>query len=77
MAHARLFSTSALQELFNGIKNTSKQGVLTLAIELRAFRSPEGLPSPHFGSVSVILTFLQCGVATNKNSKFKTTMFHE
>jgi hypothetical protein len=34
MAHARPFWTSTLQELFNGIKNTSRQGVLTFAIEL-------------------------------------------
>jgi hypothetical protein len=33
MAHARPFSTSKLQDLSNGIKNTSKKGVLTLAIE--------------------------------------------
>jgi hypothetical protein len=33
MAFARLFSTSALQDLFNGIKNTSRRGVLTLVIE--------------------------------------------
>jgi hypothetical protein len=34
MAHARSFSTSALQELSNDINNTSRQGVLTPAIEL-------------------------------------------
>jgi hypothetical protein len=34
MAHARPFSTSKLQDLFKGIKNTSRQSVLALAIEL-------------------------------------------
>jgi hypothetical protein len=34
MAHARPFSTSTLQDLFNGLKNTSRKGVLTPAIEL-------------------------------------------
>jgi hypothetical protein len=34
MAHTRPFSTFTLQELFNGIKNTSKKGVLTPVIEL-------------------------------------------
>jgi hypothetical protein len=36
MAHARPFSTSMLQELSNGIKNTSRRGVLTPAIELKS-----------------------------------------
>jgi len=40
------------------------QGVLTFAIELWNFRSPRGLPSPHFGSVSFILTLSQSRVAT-------------
>jgi hypothetical protein len=34
MAHAKPFSTSALQDLSNGIKNTSRQGLLTPVIEL-------------------------------------------
>jgi hypothetical protein len=34
MAHARPFWTSTLQELSNGIKNTSMQGVLTPIIML-------------------------------------------
>jgi hypothetical protein len=34
MTLARPFSTPILQELSNDIKNTSRQGVLTLAIEL-------------------------------------------
>jgi len=34
MAHARPFWTSALQDLSNGIKNASMQGVLTPAIAL-------------------------------------------
>jgi hypothetical protein len=62
--HARPFSTSTFWDLSNGIKNTSRQGVLTPTIELWKFKSPGGLPSLHFGSVSVILTFLQNEVAT-------------
>jgi len=38
------------------------QGVLTPEIELWSFKSPEGLPSPHFGSVSLILTLSQVGL---------------
>jgi len=34
MAHTRPFSTSTLQDLSENIKNTSRQGVLTLEIEL-------------------------------------------
>jgi hypothetical protein len=34
MALARPFSTPTLEDLFNVIKNTSRQGVLTPAIEL-------------------------------------------
>jgi hypothetical protein len=34
MAHARPFSTSTLQGLSNGVKNTSRKGVLTSEIEL-------------------------------------------
>jgi hypothetical protein len=41
------------------MKNASRRGVLTPAIELWNFESLEGLPSPHFGSVSVILTLFQ------------------
>jgi len=48
--------TSTLQELSNGIKNTVMWGVLTPAIELWVFRSPRGLSSPIFGSVSGDLT---------------------
>jgi hypothetical protein len=65
MAHVRPSSTSPLQDLFNGIKNTSRRGVLTPGIEFWIFESPGGLPNPHFGNVSVILTLLQSGVATN------------
>jgi hypothetical protein len=53
-----------LQDLSNSIKNTSRQSVLTPAIELRVFGNPKGLPSPHFGSVSVILSLFLSGVAT-------------
>jgi len=34
MAHARPFPTFKLQDLSNGMNNTSRQGVLTPAIEL-------------------------------------------
>jgi hypothetical protein len=64
MAHVMPFSTSTHWNLFNGIENTSRRGVLTPAIELWIFGSPRGFPSPHFGSVIVILTLLQSGVAT-------------
>jgi hypothetical protein len=56
MAHARPSSTSKLQGISNGIKNTSKQGVLTSAIKLWSCRSPGGLQIPTFGNVSLILT---------------------
>jgi hypothetical protein len=56
MVHARSFSTSTIQGLSNGIKNTSRQGVLTSAIELWSCKSPGGLQVPTFGSVSPILT---------------------
>jgi hypothetical protein len=49
---------------FQRYKNISKRGVLTPIIELWIFRSPRGLPSPHFGNVNVILTLFQNGVAT-------------
>jgi len=56
MAHARPFLTSTLQGLSNGIKNTSRWGVLTSTIELWNCKSPEGLQVPTFGSLSLILT---------------------
>jgi hypothetical protein len=56
MAHARPFSTSTFQDLFDDIQNTSRWGVLTPAIELWSFGSLGGLLSPHFGSVNFILT---------------------
>ncbi len=56
MAHARPFWTSTLQDLSNGIKNTSRRGVLPSAVELWSCRSPRRLPTPTFGSVSLILT---------------------
>jgi hypothetical protein len=64
------FSTFTLRDLSNDIKNTLRQCVLTLAIKLWVFGSLGELPSPHFGSVigsvSVILTLLQSGVATQR-----------
>jgi hypothetical protein len=45
-----------LQDLSNGTKNASMQGVLTPAIAFWIFRSPGGLLSPIFGSVSGDLT---------------------
>jgi hypothetical protein len=56
MAHAKPFSTSTLQDLFNGIKNTSRRGVLPSVVELGSSGSPGGLQVPTFGSVSLILT---------------------
>jgi hypothetical protein len=56
MAHVRSFSTSTLQTLSNGMKSTSRPGVLTSAIELWSCGSPKGLRIPTFGSVSLILT---------------------
>jgi len=41
------------------MNNTSRQGVLTFAIELWSFGSLEGVLNPHFGSVNVILTLFQ------------------
>jgi hypothetical protein len=43
-------------------------GVLTPAIELWTFESLGGLPSPHFGSVSLIFTLFQSRVATIGNT---------
>jgi hypothetical protein len=61
MAHASPFSTSTLWSLSNDINNASMRGVLTPTIELWSFESP---PSPHFGSVSLVLTLSQSRVAT-------------
>jgi hypothetical protein len=41
---------------FQQYKEHLRRGVLTPAIELKSFRSPGGLPSPHFMSVNFILT---------------------
>jgi hypothetical protein len=57
MAHTRSFWTSTLQDLFNGIKNTPMQDVLTPAIALWVLGSPGGLASPIFESVSGDFTF--------------------
>jgi hypothetical protein len=62
MGHASPFWTSTLQYLSNDINNASMRGVLTLAIKLWTFGSLEGLPSPHFGGVSLILTLSQSKV---------------
>jgi hypothetical protein len=73
MTNARPFWTSTLQKLSNDTKNTSRRGVLPLAIELSKFESPGGLQIPNFGSVSFILTLGQSGVATGRakrSSKF-------
>jgi hypothetical protein len=53
---------------FQYIKNVSMQSVLTPEIELWSFRSPGGLPSPHFGSERVILSLFQSRVVTFQNS---------
>jgi hypothetical protein len=42
MANARPFSISTLQEISNDLKNTSMQGVLDLAVELKTFGREEG-----------------------------------
>jgi hypothetical protein len=48
MAHARPFWTFALQDLSNGMKNTSRQGVLTPTIELWVFRESRRTLKSHF-----------------------------
>jgi len=73
MAHARPFWTSTLQELSNGIKNTSMQGVLALAVTF--FGSLGRLPSPIFESVSGDLTLPQSGVATERDKELCFTFF--
>jgi hypothetical protein len=45
-----------IEDLSNGIKNTSMRVILTSAIELWSCGSPGGLQVPTFGSVSLILT---------------------
>jgi len=67
MAHVRPLSTSTLWWLSNDIKNASRKGVLTPTIELWSFGNPRGLPSSHFGSVSVILTLFQKWGCNNLN----------
>ncbi len=52
----KAISTSRLQNLSNGIKNTSRWGVLTFSIELWSCGSPKGLQVSTFGSASLILT---------------------
>jgi hypothetical protein len=47
-----------LWDLSNGIKNTSRRGVLAYTIEFWSFGSPGGLWVPTFGSVSFILTLV-------------------
>jgi hypothetical protein len=44
------------EAIFNSIKNTSRQVVLTSTIEFWSCKSPEGLQVPTFGSVSLIFT---------------------
>jgi hypothetical protein len=56
MAHARPFWTSTLQDLSNGIKNTSGQGVLPSVVELSSCGSRGGLQVPTFRNVSLIFT---------------------
>jgi len=47
------------------------QGVLAPAIELWSFKSPGGLSSPHFESVSFILTLSQVGLRQHLTSPRK------
>jgi len=70
MVHARPFSTSTLQGLSNGIKNSSRQGVLTPAIELRSCGSPEGLQVLTFGNANLILTLASKWGCDNNKHKF-------
>ncbi len=56
------------------MKNASRRGVLTPEIELQSFKSPKGLPSPHFENVNVILTLFQkwgCDIPTHIISKYE------
>jgi hypothetical protein len=73
MAHARPFSTSTLQGLSNGIKNTSRRGVFPSAVELWNCRSPRGPPIPTFGSVSLILTLASKWGCDKKCSNYTLT----
>jgi hypothetical protein len=60
MAHAKPFLTSTLQDLSNGIKKHLQARCFDPCNWTLNFR-----PSPHFGSVNVILTFLQTRIATH------------
>jgi len=64
MAQVRPFWTSTLQDLSNGVKNTSMQGVLTPAIVSEFLGVPEDSQVP-FSRVWVATShFPQSGVAT-------------
>jgi len=79
MAYARPFWTSTLQDLSIDIKNTSRQGVLTSAVELLSCGSPGGLLIPTFGSVSFILTLSPkwgCDILFDPLESIKETIFH-
>jgi hypothetical protein len=64
IAHARPFWTFTLQDLSNGIKNTSMQGVLTPVIKLWVFGSPRGPQLPLLGVWISSSHLLQSGVVT-------------
>jgi hypothetical protein len=52
------------------------RGVLTPAIELWSFESLGGLPSPNFGSVSLILPFPSSGVATSSETNIEVEIVY-
>ncbi len=67
MAHAKSFSKSTLEDLSNGIKNTSRRSVWPPAIELWIFGSPRGLRDSRFPLLGVRVSsshLPQSGVAT-------------
>jgi hypothetical protein len=65
MANARPFSISKFQDLFNDIKNTSMQGVLTLLLSSEHSRVPEDSKSQIFQVLGFTPTLGQSRVATN------------
>ncbi len=84
MAHARPFSTSTLQELSNNIKNTSRQGVLTPAIEVLSFQESRKSPKSPFREFKCHLhtpskwgcnTPLYAWSVTNQGSCFDSLLF--
>jgi len=72
MAYARPFSTSTLQDLFNGVKNTSRRGVLTLQLSSEVLGVPKDSKFALLG-VRVSSSHLpESGVATDMVLSCKT-----